>query len=113
MAYRTHPKDIRDFVPVRVRRELLERQPHAAVRKSYIGRTFVDTKTKERFTVSDVFNNYDDDLDDHSLRLSLWFYDAKKKKPAKQHWCYVASMAADGYKFVDDAVSAAKKRKTK
>jgi len=59
--------------------------------------------------------NYDDDVDDHSLRLALWFYDAKKKKPAKQYWCYVASMAADGYEWVDDASSAPapKKRKTK
>ena len=53
-------------------------------------------------------------VDDHSLRLSLWFYDAKKKKPAKQYWCYVASMAADGYEWVDSsAPPAPKKRKTK
>ena len=116
VAYRTHPKDIRDFVPVRVRRELLERQPHAAVRKSYIGRTFVDTKTKERFTVCDVFNNYDIDVDHHSLRLSLWFYDAKKykKTPAKSQWdwCQVAMMAANDYKWVDSSAPARKKRKT-
>ena len=100
---------------VRVRPELLQKEPSATLKRAYLGRTFVDTKTKERFTVSDVFNNYDDDVDDHSLRLALWFYDAKKKKPAKQYWCYVASMAADGYEWVDDASSAPapKKRKTK
>ena len=104
---------------VRVRPELLHREPHASVKNLYLGRTFVDTKTKERFTVSDVFNNYDDDDDysekhDHSLRLALWFYDAKKKKPAKQHWCYVAKMAADGYEWVDaSSAPAAKKRRTK
>jgi len=66
-------------------------------------------------------NNYDIDVDDHSLRLSLWFYDAKKykKTPAKKNWlwCQVASMAADGYEFVDDVASAravvSKKRKTR
>ena len=107
------PDDIGDFVEFRVHPELLQLKPAATVKRSYIGRSFVDTKTKERFTVSDVFNNYDDDLDDHSLRLALWFYDAKKKKPAKQHWCYVASFAADGYEWVDSsAPPAAKKRKT-
>ena len=108
------PDDIDDFVEVRVRPELLHREPHATVKRDYLGRTFVDTKTKERFTVSDVFNNYDDDVDDHSLRLALWFYDAKKKKPAKQHWCYVASMGADGYEWADaSSAPAPKKRKTK
>ena len=64
-----------------------------------------------------VFNNYDIATDDHSLRLSLWFYDAKKYKetPAKEHWtwCQVARMAADGYEWVESsAPPAAKKRKT-
>ena len=61
------------------------------------------------------------DVDDHSLRLSLWFYDAKKykKTPAEKNWlwCQVASMAADGYEFIDDVASAravvSKKRKTR
>ena len=113
------PDDIDKFVEVRVRPELLQRKPHAVLKNLYIGRTFVDTKTKERFTVSDVFNNYDDDDDyseryDHSLRLALWFCDAKKykKTPAKDHWCYVEMMAADGYKWVDSSAPAAKKRKT-
>jgi len=113
------PPDIGSFVEVRVRPELLQLQPHTNIRRSYLGRSFVDKKTKDRFTVCGVFNNYDDDLDDHSLRLSLWFYDAKKykKKPAKSQWdwCYVASMAADGYKFVDGSPWAghvSKKRKS-
>ena len=111
------PPDIGSFVEVRVRPELLQLQPHTNIRRSYLGRSFVDKKTKDRFTVCGVFNNYDDDLDDHSLRLSLWFYDAKKykKTPAKSQWdwCQVARMAADGYKFVDSsAPTAAKRRKT-
>ena len=108
------PPDIGSFVEVRVRPELLQLQPHTNIRRSYLGRSFVDKKTKDRFTVCGVFNNYDDDLDDHSLRLALWFYDAKKKKPAKQHWCYVASFAADGYEWADaSSAPAPKKRKTK
>ena len=111
------PDDIDDFVEVRVHPELLQRKPAATVKRSYIGRSFVDTDTDERFTVCDVFNNYDINVDDHSLRLSLWFYDAKKykKTPAKSQWdwCQVARMAADGYKFVDSsAPTAAKRRKT-
>ena len=118
------PADIGSFKEVRVLRELLEREPHANVKNAYLGRTFVDTDTKERFTVCKVWNNYDspelEDVD-HSLRLCLRFYDAKKykKTPAKKHWlwCQVASMAADGYEFVDDGVSAravvSKKRKTR
>ena len=106
---------------VRVHPELLQRKPAATVKRSYIGRSFVDTDTDERFTVCDVFNNYDINVDDHSLRLSLWFYDAKKykKTPAKKKWlwCQVASMAADGYEFIDDVASAravvSKKRKTR
>ncbi len=112
------PDDIDDFVEVRVRSELLQVQPHGPVRKAYFGRSFVDTDTDQRFTVCDVFNNYDIATDDHSLRLCLWFYDAKKykKTPAKSQWdwCQVARMAADGYKFVDSsAPPAPKKRKTK
>ena len=118
------PDDIDNFVEVRVRPELLQKEPHANVKNAYLGRTFVDTDTKERFTVCKVWNNYDspelEDVD-HSLRLCLRFYDAKKykKTPAKKHWlwCQVASMAADGYEFVDDGVSAravvSKKRKTR
>ena len=56
---------------------------------------------------------------DHSLRLCLRFYDAKKykKTPAKSQWdwCQVARMAADGYKFVDGSPWAghvSKKRKS-
>ena len=71
----------------------------------------------ESVDVEGAPQGHDIDVDDHSLRLSLWFYDAKKKKPAKQHWCYVASMAADGYEFIDDVASAravvSKKRKTR
>ena len=113
------PDDIKDFVEVRVRPELLQREPHGNVKKNYLGRSFVDTDTDERFTVVDFFNNYDIDVDDHSLRLSLWFCDAKKyrykRTPAKSQWdwCQVARLAADGYKFVDSsAPRAAKKRKT-
>ena len=117
------PPDIKEFVEVRVLRELLEREPHATIVNAYLGRTFVDTATKERFKVCKVWNNYESpELKgvDHSLRLCLRFHDAKyKKTPAKKHWlwCQVASMAADGYKFVDDGVSArarvSKKRKTR
>ena len=110
------PDDIDDFVEVRVRPELLQKEPHGADRKAFFGRSFVDTKTKDRFTVCDVFNNYDIEVDHHSLRLSLWFYDAKKykKTPAKSQWdwCQVAMMAANDYKWVDSSAPAAKKRKT-
>ena len=114
------PDDIDNFVEVRVRPELLQKEPHANVKNNYLGRSFVDTDTDERFTVCDVFNNYDSpelkDVD-HSLRLCLRFYDAKKykKTPAKSQWdwCQVARMAADGYEWVDSsAPPAAKKRKT-
>ena len=105
-----------DFVEVRVRPELLQKEPHGADRKAFFGRSLVDTKTKDRFTVCDVFNNYDIEVDHHSLRLSLWFYDAKKykKTPAKSQWdwCQVAMMAANDYKWVDSSAPAAKKRKT-
>ena len=116
------PDDIKDFVEVRVLPALLEREVPPAVKNAYLGRTFVDTDTNEHFTVCDVWNNYHSpELKnvDHSLRLCLWFHDAKYKKlPAKKHrmWCQVATMAEDGYKFVDDGVSAradvSKKRKT-
>ena len=71
----------------------------------------------ESVDVEGAPQGHDIDVDDHSLRLSLWFYDAKKykKTPAKSQWdwCQVARMAADGYKFVDSsAPPAAKKRKT-
>ena len=75
----------------------------------------------ESVDVEGAPQGHDIDVDDHSLRLSLWFYDAKKykKTPAKKNWlwCQVASMAADGYEFIDDVASAravvSKKRKTR
>ena len=104
------PDDIKDFVVVRVLPEHLERGVPGHLFKAYLGRTFLDKKTKERFTVCDVWNNYELKNVDHSQRLCLWFYDAAqyKKTPDEEHWewCQVASMSADGYEFVDDGVSA-------